>query len=50
MYKKLKMIHEMYKKNNLDRYKCEFNFISIFLSSLWKNNDIDSYIMTNLSE
>ena len=41
------MIHEMYKNKNLDRYACEFDFIPNILTSLWKNGDIDSYIMTN---
>ena len=41
------MIHEMYKNKNLDRYACEFDFIPNILPSLWKNGDIDSYIMTN---
>ena len=41
------MIHEMYKNKNLDRYACEFDFIPNILISLWKNGDIDSYIMTN---
>ena len=41
------MIHEMYKNKNLDRYTCEFDFIPNILTSLWKNGDIDSYIMTN---
>ena len=41
------MIHEMYKNKNLDRYACEFDFIPNILTSLWKNGDIDNYIMTN---
>ena len=37
----------MEKRGFLDRYTCEFDFIPNVLTSLWKNGDIDSYIMTN---
>ena len=37
----------MEKRGFLDRYTCEFDFIPNVLTSLWKNGDIDSYIMAN---
>jgi len=41
------MIHELYKNQHLDRYASEFDFIPNVLTSLWKNGDIDNYIMTH---
>ncbi len=41
------MFSGFYKSEYLDRYTCEFDFIPNILPSLWKNGDIDNYIMTN---
>ena len=41
------MFSNFYKTGYLNRYICEFDFIPNILTSLWKNGDIDSYIMTN---